>query len=246
MLQKVLTAALHAANVAFSLSDLRGEDAPLVWISEGFSRINEWSRSDAIGRNCRFLQSDASDFGTIRDMSRAVSAREHCRVYLWNQPLKGNGFWSIISLSPGRGNDATEGDMLADYMMGVQFNLSKENMRFVFDRVLAYRLAFWEDKEATAPPISPLLPPLPCHAPLPSPAAAPAHALPPPPAPVTSPAPPPPIAIDGLGGVGEVKAALAVWELEFTQQHSRRPSPEEVTSMVLEAYASLAPPAQVD
>ena len=149
MLQKVITAALHASNVAFSVSDLRGEDAPLVWISEGFVRVNGFARDEAIGRNCRFLQSDSSDFGAVHEMRRAVLAGQHTRVYLWNMPLEGSGFWSIISLTPGRGDDVASGtasddDPRARYMMGVQYRLTKAQMRFVFDRVLAYRHSCWE------------------------------------------------------------------------------------------------------
>lgn len=55
---RVLATHTHTHDVSHT-----GEDAPLVWITEGFSRINGWSRTEALGRNCRFLQTEATVFG---------------------------------------------------------------------------------------------------------------------------------------------------------------------------------------
>lgn len=153
-----LTTALHASQVGISISDMRGEDAPLVWISEGFYRLNGFTRVQAIGRNCRFLQSDASDFGAVYEMRRVMNKRIHTRVYLWNEALGGEGFWTLLTLRPGShdaideqprgstlGTDsaASDHDARARYMAGVQYRLSKVEMRFIFERTMAYRMAHW-------------------------------------------------------------------------------------------------------
>ena len=153
-----LTTALHASQVGISISDMRGEDAPLVWTSEGFYRLNGFTRVQAIGRNCRFLQSDASDFGAVYEMRRVMNKRIHTRVYLWNEALGGEGFWTLLTLRPGShdaideqprgstlGTDsaASDPDARARYMAGVQYRLSKVEMRFIFERTMAYRMAHW-------------------------------------------------------------------------------------------------------
>ena len=152
------TTALHASQVGISISDMRGEDSPLVWMSEGFYRLNGFSRIQAIGRNCRFLQCDASDFGAVYEMRRVMNKRIHTRVYLWNEALGGEGFWTLLTLRPGShdaldeqprgstlGTDTTvsDSDARARYMAGVQYRLSKVEMRFIFERTIAYRMAHW-------------------------------------------------------------------------------------------------------
>ena len=235
MLQNVITAALNACKAALSLSDLRGEDAPLVWTAEGFTRMTGWARNEVIGRNCRFLQSDASDLSATHEMRRAVAARHHTRVYIWNEDVAGEGFWSIVSISPGRGDDdqqhaasSSEGDTQARYMMGVQHRMTKSEMRFVFERVIAYRTAFWERAPKGAAPTASLTdsdvvlstpPPIAA----PPAAAAPAIedgslAVEPPPA--------------------DLKAALSKWRKDFTQINGRKPTAAEVSAMVTSLLAS--------
>lgn len=240
MLQNVMTAALHASNAALSLSDLRGEDAPLVWIAEGFSRINGWSRLEAIGRNCRFLQTDASDVAAVYEMRQAIAARVHTRVYLWNENISGVGFWSLLSLVPGRndeekggapapvaeGADGEKNDTRARYMMGVQHRITRAEMRFIFEKTLAYRTHHWQLPETSdeAVPVSPVVTILPL-------------------ASTAGSAPPVPSAAEPANTT-DVASALGAWEAEHMRLHGRKPTKEEVTAMVLEVYAkSVASPA---
>ena len=99
-LKTVLARAMDSLEVGLSLSDLMAEDCPLVWFSQGFTRINGYSREDAIGHNCRFLQCDASDPNAILRLRRAVERGEHARVQIWNEGMAAGGYWSFISLHP--------------------------------------------------------------------------------------------------------------------------------------------------
>ena len=100
-LKAVLAAALHCLDVGVSLSDLAAEDSPLVWLSQGFTKINGYSREDVVGHNCRFLQNECSDPDAVLQMRRAVERGEHTRVHVWNAGLDNEGFWSLVSLQPG-------------------------------------------------------------------------------------------------------------------------------------------------
>ena len=255
MLQSVITAAVHANTAALSLSDLKGEDAPLVWIAEGFTRLNGWARNEVIGRNCRFLQSDASDPSATLAMRRAITARTHTRVYIWNEDVAGEGFWSVVSVAPGgrhdeqMANPSASGEAAVSspssqagdssqprYMMGVQHRLAKGEMRFVFERVIAYRTAFWptppeipETPETTALGLGS------SEATLPSPKPEGTQTSPPRPEPiVNSPPSPKPSAMP------ELKSALAGWRNDFVQLNGRGPTAEEATAMVAELIAAVA------
>lgn len=227
MLQSVINTALHACNAALSLSDLKGEDAPLVWIAEGFTRLHGWSRNEVIGRNCRFLQNDASDPAAVHAMRRAISARMHTRVYIWNEDVAGDGFWSIVSISPGGKHDeqmpksaaqpdggapgSPSGDVQSRYMMGVQHRLTKSEMRFIFDRVIAFRSAYWQRPSAVAISGEQLSS---ADVQWPSSAAQP-------------PAP------------DQFKATLFKWRSDFVHLNGRGPTAEEATAMVAGIIATL-------
>ena len=52
---------MHVLEAAFTMVDVTLEDQPMVWLNRGFERMTGFSRPHSIGRNCRFLQSEASD-----------------------------------------------------------------------------------------------------------------------------------------------------------------------------------------
>ena len=182
---------------------------------------------------------------SVREMARAVASCTHTRVYVWNEDAAGDGFWSIVSLAPGHADNVREepahdgavgGDEArASYMLGVQYRLTKAEMQFVHDRVVAYRKAHWQ------PPVAPHPPPL---APAPTsigPTPAPAGRL------ATSRsaadrAPPTggPAVAAGTAAGDDLVALLAGWQADFARLHGRQPRAEEVSAMVLNAYAKLS------
>ena len=95
-----LAAAIDALEAGISLSDLAAEDNPLVWLNRGFERINGYTREDAVGHNCRFLQVDATDPRAVAALRMAVQRGERRRVHLWNEGRSGGGYWSLVSLQP--------------------------------------------------------------------------------------------------------------------------------------------------
>lgn len=107
-LNRTLGAALHALHVGLSLSDLAADDAPMVWLSRGFTTVNGYSHREAIGHNCRFLQADATDPASIRQLRAAVERGERARVHLYNEDRKRVGFWSVVLLHPAVGDDRIE------------------------------------------------------------------------------------------------------------------------------------------
>jgi len=198
-------------------------------------------------------------------MRRAISKRQHTRVYLWTEAHCGEGMWSLVSLIPAR-TDEDEAKQAANshtssppwrnadgtvgaeeapavrYMMGVQYGISKEEMRFVFDKVLAYRLAHWCPANKLPPPSqSPNLAlklDSPTQKPMPSPTSGAESAgsskLPEalPPTPLT-PTPELPACSSALVG------ALAAWQADFCAQHGRQATADETSAMVLHELARL-------
>jgi len=75
---------VHALDASFTMSDVTAYDQPMVWLSRGFERISGVSRSEASGRNCRFMQSGASDPIAVGQMKAAITAGHPVRVCAWN------------------------------------------------------------------------------------------------------------------------------------------------------------------
>jgi len=238
MMQHVITQALHASNAALSLSDMRGEDAPLVWISDAFTRLNGWLRIEAIGRNCRFLQAEASDPSAVYEMRRAINERAHSRCYLWNEGKGGDGFWTMLSIIPGRQPDEASAqnaeshcacdDKGARYIMGVQHRLTKEEMRFVFERVVSYRNAHWVSK-IQEPPADRLNVVQLVAQPVAQPTAA-----------LAAPGPglaSTPEDVPAAPRAAEIGGALAQLEEECARLHGRQPTLEEATALLRDMYA---------
>ena len=69
------------------------------------------------------------------------------------------------------------------------------------------------------------MPPPQLHAPIPQSPLAPSAAAPPPASPVPA--------------TGDMTAALGAWEREHVRVHGRKPTAQEVSAMVLEAYSKL-------
>ncbi|WWC95038.1 hypothetical protein V866_001890 [Kwoniella sp. B9012] len=93
----------------FCIADPRLPDQPLVYISDGFCRLSEYSRNLLIGRNCRFLQGPKTDKSSIRALRDAIEeGREHCCLLL-NYTRTGKPFWNLLNMIPLRGvNGAVE------------------------------------------------------------------------------------------------------------------------------------------
>ena len=69
----VVAAAIEAVPFAMVLTDPRQDDNPITYVNTAFEDITLYSRSFAVGRNCRFLQGDATDEGQVDAIRGAVA-----------------------------------------------------------------------------------------------------------------------------------------------------------------------------
>ncbi len=117
---KLLTSALNSANSMITVADVRAEDRPLVFVNDYFCEFTGYSRGEALGRNCRFLQDapggrddDQPGVRTIRDL---VAAGTRGKALLRNYKKDGSPFWNELYLSPVRTGDGNE----VTHYIGVQ------------------------------------------------------------------------------------------------------------------------------
>ncbi|PAU85345.1 hypothetical protein CK500_01355 [Halorubrum salipaludis] len=114
------TRAMDEAPVGITVADATRPDMPLVYVNAAFERITGYSTSYAIGRNCRFLQGQATRERPVSRMRAAIQREEPVTVELRNYRRNGELFWNEVTLAPLR-DDAGE----IAYYVGFQQDVTR-------------------------------------------------------------------------------------------------------------------------
>ncbi|HEY0812878.1 MAG TPA: SpoIIE family protein phosphatase [Pseudonocardia sp.] len=92
--------AVVATDMAFTITDPRRKDDPLIWVNPAFTRLTGYSSADVVGRNCRLLQGAATDRAAVDRIIAALRRREPITEVLLNYRRDGTAFWNQVSISP--------------------------------------------------------------------------------------------------------------------------------------------------
>lgn len=92
--------AMNAASCGITIADARAEDMPLIYVNDAFLRITGYSRDEALGRNCRFLQGGKRDHAALKKLRQAFAEKKSCTVTLTNYTKKGEPFKNELHIAP--------------------------------------------------------------------------------------------------------------------------------------------------
>jgi PAS domain S-box-containing protein len=92
--------AIDEAPVGITISDPSLPDNPMVYVNESYTEMTGYDRSEALGRNCRFLQGAESDPETVAAMREAIAAETSVSVELLNYRKDGDSFWNRVDVAP--------------------------------------------------------------------------------------------------------------------------------------------------
>jgi len=92
--------AVDKAPIGIAVSDPTQEDNPLVYVNDGFMEQTGYTRQEATGRNCRFLQGEDTDETTVAELRAAINAAEPASVTIRNYRADGSPFWNHLEISP--------------------------------------------------------------------------------------------------------------------------------------------------
>jgi PAS domain S-box-containing protein len=92
--------AVDEAPIGIAISDPDCEGNPLVYVNEAFEELTGYDRSEAIGRNCRFLQGEETDPGAVAALRTGIDAGEPVSVELLNYRADGERFWNEVTVAP--------------------------------------------------------------------------------------------------------------------------------------------------
>lgn len=110
-----LVPALDEVSNGVTLADARQDELPLVFVNQAFERVTGYSATEALGKNCRFLQGDGTDPRAVDKIRQALRDGVACRVCLRNYRKDGTAFLNELKLLPIAGDGAA-----VDYFIGIQ------------------------------------------------------------------------------------------------------------------------------
>ncbi|MDA8286737.1 MAG: SpoIIE family protein phosphatase [Actinomycetota bacterium] len=124
--------AIIATDLAFTITDPRQEDNPLVWINPAFTRMTGYELEEVRGRNCRLLQGPATDATTVGELRSAIAEARPVTQTLLNYRKDGTAFWNQVAISP-----VFDGEDRLVSFVGVQTDVT-ERVRAQAEREQAY------------------------------------------------------------------------------------------------------------
>lgn len=115
-----LATTLERIQRNFVISDPRLPENPIIFASDDFLELTEYSREEVLGRNCRFLQGPETDQATVQRVRDAIRNEEAITVQLLNYTKSGRKFWNLFHLQCVRDRSG-----VLQYFIGVQLDASE-------------------------------------------------------------------------------------------------------------------------
>lgn len=118
-----LLAAVEALPLAFSLTtasrDRRG--FPLMYVNKQFEKLTGYSRSDVLGRNCKFLQCPESEKAQLSILTEALRMEKPAKVILSNMTRDQRPFKNLIVIKP-----VFDEKRVYSYVMAIQMDVTRD------------------------------------------------------------------------------------------------------------------------
>mmetsp|Transcript_61185 Transcript_61185/g.157803 ORF Transcript_61185/g.157803 Transcript_61185/m.157803 type:complete len:882 (+) Transcript_61185:126-2771(+) len=118
ILQQAVVEAIRTMECSLTLADISIPDQPLIGCSDGFEKLTGYTRSEVLGRNCRFLHKGMSFSASLRKRLReAVQNGTEFLGVLPNLRRNGERFQNLFHLAAIKLRDKT-------YLVGIQADAS--------------------------------------------------------------------------------------------------------------------------
>jgi hypothetical protein len=106
---------MQSRDSSYSVTDPADVDNPIVFSSDGFCRMTQYTVDEVEGRNCRFLQGAATSLGDVDCIRKAVAARWYDHFTLLNYKKVEPPFENSFFLCP-----LFDDDYNLVYFVGIQ------------------------------------------------------------------------------------------------------------------------------
>jgi PAS domain S-box-containing protein len=96
---------LAGIDSAMVVADALAPDQPLIFANKAFCDLTGYTLEEIIGRNCRFLQGEATDTADRERFRQGIASQAPFRVTLLNYRKDGTPFYNQVFISPVRNAD---------------------------------------------------------------------------------------------------------------------------------------------
>lgn len=110
-----------STTVSFCVTDPSQLDNPVIFISDGFTKLTGYEFDEVVGRNCRFLQGARTDRNDVDKIMNAIKDEKECSVKLLNYKKDGTTFLNEFYLAQLRSPTQE-----IAYFIGIQAAVSDE------------------------------------------------------------------------------------------------------------------------
>lgn len=114
LFQKVI----ESVDTGVTIADPNQDGMPLIYANPAFSVMTGYDQTEAIGKNCRYLQGKNRDQAGRHEIAEALKNGISCNIELENYTKEGNLFYNLLTLSPLKKDDTIE------YYVGIQHNIT--------------------------------------------------------------------------------------------------------------------------
>ncbi|SFS46268.1 PP2C family protein-serine/threonine phosphatase [Marininema halotolerans] len=100
ILDKQFASAIEHMSEGVCITDPRLPDNPIVYVNPGFTQLTGYTAEEALGKNCRFLQSENTDTTSIDKIRHAIQRQASVTSVLLNRHKNGSLFWNELRVNP--------------------------------------------------------------------------------------------------------------------------------------------------
>ena len=92
--------AFQRTRMPMVVSDARQPDYPIVLANDAFLALTGYDAEEVLGRNCRFLQGEATSKLAVAQIRAAVAQSTEAKIEILNYKKDGAPFWNQLHISP--------------------------------------------------------------------------------------------------------------------------------------------------
>jgi PAS domain S-box-containing protein len=134
---KLKERAMDEAPIGITISDLDGDDYPIIYLNERFKSLTGYS--DVIGENWGFLQGAETDPETNATLRDAIDARRPVSVDILNYRQNGQKFWNRLDVAPIHDEEG-EVTNFVGFQMEITERKIRERRLEVLNRILSHNM----------------------------------------------------------------------------------------------------------
>ncbi len=91
---------LESSPNGILITDPLKPDNPIIYCNVAFEEMTGYTKEEALGRNCRFLQNDDHEQDGMKTLRTALSNAQECQIILRNYKKDGTLFWNELKVAP--------------------------------------------------------------------------------------------------------------------------------------------------